>query len=350
LCLGNPGACEADGYHPCVNGKISPTAMPCAMGVCVASGVASVATGGYTPGGCQAQCAPGDQRCDGSVGLTKLYQTCVNGRWSSTSMSCATNACQQYADPTTNGPRTVCGVCAPGSHRCTDNMGVVGGTTDIETCDPTGAWGTQAPCAAGACQFNGVTDFMCLAQCVPGTTVCVSTAPVTAPNPQHPGTIAAVVCNPNGMLPAIPSQADCSSASPPATCCAAGTSCRKSVNGQAIAAGTAACVQCVGPSVSGGNENGLVDTYCPTTTSESQCTATNQWPATPTTCTTSCTPETTAGTCATFCFGSPPFGCTNSASIAHGGTGCSNAACGSTPDCCLGFCAGAPANTPAVCQ
>jgi hypothetical protein len=349
LCVGSSGACESDGYHPCVNGKVSTTAMPCAMGVCVATGTASAGTGGYTPGSCQAQCAPGDQRCDGTSGVTAAYQTCVNGRWSSTPTNCAANKCLQYNDPTTNGLRTVCGVCVPGTHRCTDNMGVVGGTTDIETCDPTGAWGAHTACAAGSCQFNGVSDFACLAQCVPGSTVCVGTAPVPAPNALHPGTIAAVVCNQNGTLPPVPLAGDCAGASPPASCCLAGTSCRKSVNGQPIGMGTASCVQCVGPSVNGGNEYGLVDTMCPTATSESVCTANNTWPATATTCTTSCTTETNGGTCFT-CFGTAPTACSNSAFMAHGLGTCGTSPCGGTPDCCLGECSGATAPTPSVCQ
>jgi hypothetical protein len=348
VCFSNTGACESDGFHPCVNGKVSATAMACTTGVCVATGAPSNATGGFTPGSCQAQCASGDQKCVGTAGTTVSYQTCVNGRWSSTTSTCATNKCVQYTDPATGGSRTVCGVCAPGSHRCTDNTGTPGGVTDIETCDGTGNWGTHTACNVGQCTPSG-GDAFCGAQCVPGTTLCVGTAPVAPSVPAHPGTIAAVVCTAGGLIPAVPLATDCSGGTPPASCCAAGTSCRKGPSGQAVGTGVAACVQCVGGNIAGGNEIGLVDSMCTDATHDEVCGTDNKWPASPTACTTSCVPEAVGGTCVN-CFGTAPFACSASAFVAHGLAPCGTAACGSTSDCCVGDCAGTGTPAPAVCQ
>jgi len=345
VCLGAAGACEPDGFHPCVAGKVAAAAMPCATGTCVANGTGSV--GGYVPGNCVAQCAAGDQKCDG----TANYQTCVNGRWSSTTAPCTANRCIQYSDPASNGPRTVCGVCAPGSHRCTDATGAPGGVTDIETCDATGQYGAHAACTVGQCQSTGL-DAACIAACQPGAQVCVGAAPTAPSVPAHPGTLAVVTCNPNGTLPPAPAATDCSGATPPASCCPTGTSCRKGPNGQPVTSGNtpAACVQCVGPNVAGGNELGLVDTMCTDATHQEVCGSDNKWPATPTLCTTTCQPENPGGTCSTFCFGTPPFGCTASAFAAHG-TSCTGVPCGGTPDCCAGFCSSSTGTpSPAVCQ
>jgi hypothetical protein len=355
LCVSNTGACESDGFHPCVDGKIAAAAQACSSGSCVATGTASSATNGFTPGQCQAECATGDTKCAGVSGTTVNYQTCVNGRWSGTTTACASNKCIQYADATTSAPRTVCGLCAPGSHRCTDNMGNAMATgSDIETCDSTGAWGAHAGCAAGSCAPSGL-DAACFAQCVPGATVCVGTAPVGAPNPLHPGTIAQVVCTAQGTLPAVPLAADCTGGTPPPSCCVAGTSCRKGPSGQPVGTGSAACVACVGSALAGGNELGLVDSMCPTATTIEACQADNTWAAA-TACSPgpTCVTETAGGTCGTFC----PGGTCSQSNLASHGTSCQNlfgnpsvTPCGAVGDCCVVACGGgAGGPTPAICQ
>lgn len=342
VCAFSTGACEMDGFHPCLNGKVSATAQACQIGVCVATSTTPI--GGYTPGSCQAQCAAGDSKCDGLIS----YQTCDNGRWSSTTTACANDRCVQYTDPATNGARTVCGVCAPGTRRCTDSGGVAGGVTDIETCNATGQWGANSACTVGQCTPSGSTA-SCIAQCVPGSTVCVGTAKATPPDPLHPGTIAEVTCSQTGTLGTIPTATDCASATPPTACCAANTSCRKGPNGQPVGTGAAACVQCVGPNIAGGNELGLVDSYCTDTTHLEVCTATNTWPAATTACTNSCQQEGLGGTCLT-CFSTAPTVCSNSAFMSHGFGTCTISACGATSDCCSGYCSLSGPPAPAVCQ
>lgn len=269
VCNSYPGACEADGYHPCVNGKVSETAQACTVGACQGGGI----IGGFTGGSCQAECNPGDSKCDGDG----AYQTCTNNHtWSGTTTSCPNNGtdhCVQFTDPSTNGQRAICGVCVPGSHRCTDVNGNPNGSppTDIQSCDTTGHYAAYAACSVGQCQYsNG--DYACEAQCVPGSTVCMGAT--TAPNPEHPGTTAYGMCTANGLLPTS------------GTNCPSNTACRKGPSGQPVGNGANACVTCVGPNIQGGNEIGLVDSYCTSSTQLETCTASNVW-STPTTCPTS---------------------------------------------------------------
>jgi len=257
LCAnGYDGACEADGFHPCIDGKVSTTGAECSIGVCQAGGGNY---NGYTAGTCVAQCNPGETKCDGA----QAYQTCTAAyRWSGTTSQCATGSCQQYND--TNGlSKTVCGVCSPGSHRCTDNAGTfnANGGTDIETCDAAGQWSAHAACSIGACGDNGYytgngqcfgDECACIAQCVPNSTLCLGStgSPTsTTGNPTHPGTTQYGTCTANGLLPTS------------GTACPSGF-CRRGPSGQPVGTGAAACVVCVGPSVQGGNEVGLVDSYC----------------------------------------------------------------------------------------
>lgn len=348
VCAYYPGACEADGYHPCVMGKVSATAQACAQGVCVGGNVYN----GITGGSCQPQCNPGDTRCDGN----EAFEGCdANHRWSNTVTQCAANGtdhCIGYTDPTTGGSKTVCGACAPGSHRCTDSAGSPTGSplTDIQTCDATGHFpaGSYAPCSVGQCQSTG-SDAACVAQCVPNSTLCLGGAPATAPNPTHPGQVNWGLCDANGNIPTSGG-----------TACGAGTSCRKSANGQPVGTGANACVVCVGPNIAGGNEAGFTDTACVTTASPNSvetCNASNMW-NTPTVCSNTspytgvCKPE--GGL--PFCNGSY---CTNSylTTIGYGGCagywGTGYQPWGSTPDCCsyAGACLLTSGSVgPAACQ
>jgi hypothetical protein len=343
VCASYPGACEADGYHPCSNGKVSTSPQACTMGVCVGSGNVY---NGLTGGSCQAQCNVGDSRCDGN----EAYQICTsNHTWSSTVTNCpvnGTDACVSFTDPASGGGRTLCGVCAPGTHRCTDTAGVSGATgTDIETCDTTGHWGPHGACSVGGCQYQG-GDYACAAACFPGSTVCMGAAPVTAPNPTHPGTVNWGMCDTNGNLPTNGG-----------TACTSGTSCRRGPDGQPVGVGAAACVTCVGSDIPQGNESGDVDGFCTTGTTLETCTSTNQWSAAaacPNTAPAygSCKQEGTA-----YCNGY--YACTNSYLTSIGYTnGCASywgtgfSAWGGTPDCCaVSYCQqtnGIPG--PAACQ
>jgi hypothetical protein len=343
VCSVAPGACEADGYHPCVNGKVATAASPCTTGVCVGSQNYD----GFIAGSCQAQCNPGDTRCISN----EAYEACgASNRWSSTVSQCPANGtdkCIGYNDPSNGAQKSICGACVPGTHRCTNSGGTPGGTY-IETCDATGHYGSPAQCAMGQCQASS-NDSACVMQCVPNSTVCVGGAPGTPSNPSHPGTVNWGTCDAAGNLPAS------------STACGAGTSCRKHSNGQAVGAGAAACVQCVGTD----NENGFSDTACITSGSPNSietCSASNMWNAA--TLCASTSPY--SGVCKAEpypqCGGSPYYEgsfCTDSYLTAIGYGGCAGewgvgtSTWGTTSDCCnIFYCQGYSSSpvAPASCE
>jgi hypothetical protein len=339
VCSQAPGACEADGFHPCVNGKVAAAAQACAIGVCVSTSNVN----GYNAGSCQAQCYPGDTRCASA----EAYEGCDNNyRWSSTVTQCpvsGTDRCVEYIDNASGGIKTLCGDCAPGTHQCTNNSGVPGGTF-IESCDSTGHWGAPATCSMGQCGYAGA-DYACMMQCTPNSTVCLGGTPAAPPNPQHPGTDHWGTCDAQGNLPTTGG-----------TACAASTSCRKHSNGQVIGTGANACVQCVGSD----NELGLTDSACATASTIETCSAGNTWAAA-STCsaaapyTGSCRPEGNIAACSTAYY------CSNTTLLYYGYGGCSGyygssytyGQYGSTPDCCTyaPYChLSAPPAAPASCQ
>jgi hypothetical protein len=360
VCGTDVGACEADGFHPCVNGKVSATGMACTKGACVATGSPA---NGLTPGQCTTQCKDGDQRCPDPIHV----QTCMNGLWGSLTACSGANTCELYDDATSGRPRAVCGICVPGSHRCTNSSGTpTTPGTHIEVCSADGLmWGTQTACAVGQCRPNG-NDFACVADCIPGAQFCVGGAPASPSNPQHPGQIAVVICTAGGTIPAAPT---CPAG---AGCCPSGTSCRQGPGmfGSPVVSGNtpAACVECVGPMITGGNENGLVDTKCVAggTGSLQVCQNNNTWGASMS-CTTSCAPEVgniVPEVCGSF--GGTPFSDSTIAALVGPGSDCTtvtpngSAPCGGVADCCQvacttdpasGFPLGAPVTpVPAHCQ
>jgi hypothetical protein len=188
-------------------------------------------------------------------------------------------------------------------------------------------------------------------QCVPNNTVCLGAPPGTPSNPAHPGTVNYGTCDAAGNLPASGG-----------TACAGGTSCRKHSNGQAVGAGAAACVQCVGSD----NEAGFTDTNCITTATPNSietCSAGNTWNAA-----TSCSNTTPyQGLCraepAPVCGGPPYYEsttyCTNAGLVGVGYTGgCSyywgvgTSSWGANSDCCnIVYCEGYTTSlvAPAAC-
>lgn len=360
VCGFAPGACENDGFHPCVNGKVSSTATACTNGVCVEIDTAAASKGtpinGFIAGQCGTMCNNGDQRC---VNNGNSVQNCVNGLWSTTLTACTTNSCQSFTDPSTGAPKALCGVCAPGSHRCTNSGGTPGTqTTHIETCNANGqAWGAAAACAVGRCYnaFNGPNnqgDDACISECVPGTSFCVGAAPASPTNTTHPGTVAVVTCTAAGILPDPPT-------CPAGTgCCPSGTSCRQGPSGKVVQSTNtpAACVECVGPSL-GGNEAGLTDTRCQTATTLQTCQANNTW-GTAATCTTTCTAE-QGGIGVETCdsFNGTPISDSLFATFFGPGADCTifggapSAPCGGVSDCCGDNCHAAPSPAqPGFCQ
>jgi hypothetical protein len=346
---GAVGACASDGFHPCVNGKVSATGSACAMGICTPD--QNLGTfGKWTAGSCVAECQSGDKRCVNGSGSSS-FQTCgANGVWSASAMTCASGLCQDFTDSTTGRPNTICGACPPGGRRCTDNTGAPNAPgSDIETCDNTGAWGPHAACAIGTCKdlsSGPSVDAACVADCVPNQPICLGAAKTTTGAP-HAGTAAVGTCSATGTLPG--------SSMP----CTGNTSCRKGPSGVPVVSTNtpAACVECVGPSIAGGNENGLVDTTCPSGTSIATCQANNTFPA-GTACPggTSCTAE--AGSIVPeSCGPCGPFAnCTDSAIKSLGITqGCGAVgglpvSCGGFSDCCDTSCNPAQFPSPATCQ
>ena len=225
-----PGTCTSAGlFQACTS---SYTLEPVTSATACPAGTTCEQTnaiqGAYQPGQCQRQCTPGATQCvQGDGGLTNL-QTCTSGgAWGTTTTCAAGTTCNQN----TSGV-AVCGVCAPGVHRCTTSTGDAG-LLDIETCSPTGAWSAPVACSVGTCQGTDEGDFACQTDCIPGATVCGGT------NGAETGT-----CSASGTYPTT------------FTSCATGQSCRVDSNSNAIG-----CIQCLGP-----NHGLPTDQECTTTT------------------------------------------------------------------------------------
>ena len=220
----------------------------CAVGLC--HGTNAKTDDGQQPGTCNVECNSGESQCENT--LFSAIQSCVAGVWG-TPATCLEDGgvggsqCWDFLDGNAQRHRR-CALCAPGSHRCTDGGGVQG--TDkaaIETCSADGkSWSAPVTCAVGHCLDDGSDDPFCVADCVPGTKICLGN-PVPSPSPLPLGTSIAVTCTADGHVPAAPT-----CLGDPA-CCAAGTSCRADQAGNALG-----CVACVG----GSNESGITDTRC----------------------------------------------------------------------------------------
>jgi hypothetical protein len=343
LCAqGYAGTCDATGQlAACVNGKVSATAAACATGICRDVGNP---IDGMQPGACVTDCKAGETKCTAPNATS--YQSCSGGVWSGTTTTCASGACYGYTDAT--GLRlTVCGVCAPGTHRCLADQ--------IETCDATGQWGAATACAIGLCrQINNGSDAACVQQCVPGSTVCMGADKAVPGLPYASGTAAQGTCTANGLLPASP------------TACTGTQACRVSSTGVAVG-----CVECVGTNVKGGNELGFVDSRCtdtngnvPGNAATEVCTATNTWPGAATACgnATTCSISAPGYSCQGACQDPYDYGgkCTASglatafpgSNVSCSSIGQTAVQCGTTPDCCSGHCqpTGNPVPVPAYCK
>ena len=332
---GAVGTCQGVQIRACGNdGKLGAAAnCPAGTGQCVATGGA---IGGVTLGACQAQCQAGDERCSSTTG----FQTCVNGLWS-TPQTCpaaaGTATCTNFTS-TLGRPAKICNaVCAPGTQECRT---VTTGNDSIRTCSATGTWSADTACAVGVCQNNagGGGSAACIAQCIPGSLMCMGGARAVAGTEQT-GTDSVGTCTAAGKLPAAP------------VACGAGLACRKGIGGNAIVVGGNACLECVGSAVAGGNEIGQVDTRCSNaggtaggTDSTQLCGAANTWAGATTSC------SAIGKTCtalAGVCQNHPRRGGTlrnNTYFVSRGRGGCVGAGrgtvvqCGTTSDCCSAYC------------
>jgi hypothetical protein len=341
---GATGACDASGFRPCVNGKVQ-AGMPCASGVCKTT---QTLPGPYSAGQCVVECQAGDSRCVGGAGST-TSQGCVNGAWGAT-QNCASGTCQGFENA--NGrPQTVCGVCSPGQHRCTNPSGNQDGGNNeaaIQACAANGTWGATANCSVGRCQDDPVSgDAACIADCIPNAKLCTGSASAAPAGEAHAGTDAEATCTAQGLRPSTN------------TACGAGTRCRKNTSGAALG-----CVQCVG---STHNESGLIDSRCTNAGGTADgnftqsCGANNQWAGTPTACSGSntCKDPTLNTQACGICGGIFPQSCRESTLTGNpfngfvpgcAGAGQSPAAsCGAVSDCCASACTGTSA-APATCS
>jgi hypothetical protein len=251
-------ACDATGHLAALS-----SAAACNPGHCVPTfGLGGLDDNGQVPGDCVVDCQATESKC-AATGVTAI-QSCVSGVWSAATTPCQTDGgvgvveCLDSTDPDSGLHHAFCGVCTPGTHRCTNATGGVdaGATFPfIETCGADGAWHSPVACTIGLCKgAEGAAS--CRVDCVPGKTVCVG-APfnLDLPAPQLFGTPAALTCNPNGTLPAAP---NCAGNPNLIGCCkpVGGqlTTCRTDVAGNVLG-----CVQCVGSTE---NEGGLIDTRC----------------------------------------------------------------------------------------
>jgi hypothetical protein len=241
--------CDGSKVRVCgADGKLG-AALACTEGACRAASSTLVA--GYLVGSCSASCKAGEQRCV-SDGLP-LYLSCgADSTWSTAYQSCGTS-CSTVTLST--GLRTIlCGdECLPGSLRCDG--------ANLQKCGSTKKWLPSAACSVGRCA-EVAGGAVCRAECLPGSTLCVG-ATKDASDGISSGTAESVTCSAQGLRPAA------------GTPCSGTGTCRTSQTG--VATG---CVECLGPSVPGGNEAGLVDSRCATSGTGVQiCGTGNDWSA-----------------------------------------------------------------------
>jgi hypothetical protein len=192
---------------------------------------------------------------------------------------------------------------------------------------------------------------MCVAECVPNSTVCMGITSTGVG--EYPGTNAYGTCGADGKIPAA------------STACPGVTVCRK--NYQGIAVG---CMECLGPN-HGGNANGQADSRCtdnagavPGTTAYESCQANDTWPAAPTVCpvaSPTCTVNAIqCNTCTLYdttlgYYVSGPCTETRARAISNNVYGCSAEGrgtptlCGGSSDCCSVYCYGSGPSV-ATCQ
>lgn len=235
------GGCDATGlFHACdAMGRISASGAAC-EGICLSSG--GFGGGTLEPGHCVAECSPGDERCtNGNSGTT--YQVCgTNKRWGAVAACAGSNFCFN-TQSATGQPRKVCGVCEPGSVRCSDSEGTSAGNgaAYVQTCQADGSYAAPVACTVGSCNNDG-TDASCQAECFPGTSVCIGGV-VGVIGSVYEGTAEVGTCSASAKRP-LPGTG---------TACDGGKFCRIGAGGGALG-----CTVCIGTA----NNFGLPDTRC----------------------------------------------------------------------------------------
>jgi hypothetical protein len=189
------------------------------------------------------ECEPEEQRCIRTTEgeYTTRYLTCNDsGEWETKADTCDDNdLCLDYLNDDELWVVICDGECVPGSQECTGKDD--DDTDQIRVCDEDGQWGDRTDCDFGICD---PLKNECIGQCVPDEKRCVGD-PKVASDGYHNGTEAEVKCTEDGVWD--DDEEDCDD----------DTTCR--VSGAGVVLG---CVECIGPDVVGGNEDGLVDSRC----------------------------------------------------------------------------------------
>jgi hypothetical protein len=237
------GRCLSDQIRKCGDDGKLHSAVPCDEGMCLPEsdgfGVCK------DPNRCNQ--AEGWREC---VTDNDAYRTCLSSHWEFT--LCENG--QQCTDDSQG--HAACGDdCDPGARRCSG--------ADYQVCLAGGTWGPPTPCASGECSPSTT---LCEIACQPGDTRCVGDVLLVSDGTSL-GSAGMQVCQTDGGWGITQA-------------CATAQYCRRSGNGVHIG-----CVECVGDSVPGGNEENAVDSRCNADgTGRQICSSNNTWPTAVTAC------------------------------------------------------------------
>jgi hypothetical protein len=263
--LNNPntgarGTCDGEKIRDCKPDGTLGDAHSCDQGFCHV--VRDDATAdGHKPGACTAtqQCKDSEAMCVNAGGgvATPRYRTCTNGVWSVELQTCKNDALCYTGRDDKGLRRTLCGAqCSPGSRRCNSDGA-------LEVCDDTGHFANATFCDKGVCRQLDNQDAACVLECMPGTHVCAGEWANLAGDGIHKGYSAQRTCSADGRLgePVM---------------CASGQVCRLSGANTDLG-----CLECIGPKVPGGNEEGTADSRCEPGNDKNvqECSADNTWTA-----------------------------------------------------------------------
>jgi len=239
--VGASGTCEGEKLRECdKDGKLAP-ARSCERSVCRTLR-STVTADGRTPGTCDGveECKDGEQVCADAVGglATPRYRSCDKGVWSIELQTCKNDALCYTGRDDDGKRKALCGAqCTPGSKRCNSDGA-------LETCDQGGRYGSSSFCERGTCRELDNKDAACILECMPNSRVCAGSSGAQAADGYHSGFAAERICSADGRLGDV-------------TACTDGSVCRTSGANADIG-----CVQCIGPKVAGGNEEGSTDSRC----------------------------------------------------------------------------------------
>jgi hypothetical protein len=264
VCGGTNGiqirTCDADGH-------LQSAASDCPKGICrnMTSSL-DLTDDGHYPGYCDTdvECTKDEEQCVNS-GLDSLYRTCVDGKWSTAISRCSDDKkCLGFTDAQGLEHKLCGGDCSPGKTRCDPSD-----TVKLQRCKSDGTWGSSEACALGVCDPDTATNPQCVVQCEPGRVYCdtINTMMKTASDGISDGYSGTRTCRSDGRWPSHSNGNDSNLFGT----CEGTAACR--ISGTGIHTG---CIECLGPKVPGGNEDGVADTTCEDTKYKA-CGADNKW-------------------------------------------------------------------------